>query len=232
MKHILKLLAILMLASPVSSRAATLLGLAIDRSGSISVGDFNLQRQAYINVLNDINVVPRDGSVAIGVYSFGATVITEFPAAFITAGNHAALIAAVSGMTQVNSGATALGPAIQAAAADLLALVPANNTDRHIIDVSTDGAGNSGINQVTASANAIAAGIDQVNGLGVGGSANLNFVAGVGSFGVQVDSFDDFETAIERKIVREVHGTPEGGFTVLMLGGAMLGLAWFRRRLA
>ena len=51
-----------------SANAATLeLGLAIDGSGSMSVAEFNLQRDAYISVLSDITVLPRDGTTAIGI---------------------------------------------------------------------------------------------------------------------------------------------------------------------
>ncbi len=232
MKTIFALLAAVLLASAGTSRAATLLGLAIDRSGSISNADYALQINAYINVLNNISVIPRDGSLAIGVYSFGGSANTIFPAAFITGANHAALMTAVTGMlTRADTGATALGPAIALAANDLWSL-SSDLSDRHVIDVSTDGFGNTGINQVTASNNALALGIDQINGLGVGSGANLNFVGGAGSFAVQVSSFNDFETAIERKIIRETRGVPEGGFTVFMLGGAMLGMAVLRRRLA
>lgn len=224
------LLALALLAAPVTTQAATILGLALDRSGSISAADFNLQKNAYLSVLADPNVLPTDGSVAIGVYSFGATAFNHFPAAYITGANLPALLSAISGITQFSSGATALGDAITMARMDLLSL--SNNlADKHVIDVSTDGLGNTGENQVTARNNALFAGIDQINGLLVGSAASSSFVGGTGSFSVSVDTFADFETALERKIVKEVKQTPEAGSTVALLGCALLGLAYARRRL-
>jgi hypothetical protein len=230
-KSILQLLAAVFLAAPVTTQAATILGLALDRSGSISASDFNLQKNAYLSVLADPTVLPTDGSVAIGVYSFGATAVTHFPAAYINGANLPDLLTAISSITQFSSGATALGPVIQLAAADMWSL-SGNSSDKHVIDVSTDGFGNTGINQVTARDNALALGIDQINGLLVGSGASSTFVGGTGSFSITVDNFADFETALERKIVREVNPTPEAGSTVALLGCALLGLAYARRRLA
>jgi hypothetical protein len=225
------LLALALMAAPVTTQAATILGLALDRSGSISAADFTLQKNAYINVLQDPGVLPTDGTVAIGLYSFGATAVTHFPAAYITGANLPNLIAAITNLTQFNSGATALGDVIQMASLDMWAL-SSNTSDKHVIDVSTDGAGNIGLNQVTARNNALTLGIDQINGLLVGSASSSSFVGGTGSFAVSVDTFADFETALERKIVKEVKPTPEAGSTVALLGCALLGLAYARRRLA
>lgn len=224
-----KLLGVLLAAVfAASAQAITYLGLGIDRSGSISAGDFALQKGAYAAALGNATVLPQDGSVAIGVWSFGETVIQHFALAPITGANVAALVAAINGMTQVSSGATALGPVIQTMQA---ALSPfANNAnDKTIMDISTDGAGNTGINQVTAATAAIAAGIDQINGLGVGGAANLNFVMGVGSFGVQVNDFGDFQAALEQKLRRETGQVPDAGSSLLLMALGLAGLVGFRR---
>lgn len=229
MKRLVSLITAL-IALPVCAQAITYLGLGIDRSGSISASDFTLQINAYASTLADASVLPQDGTVAIGVWSFGETVFEHFAPTVITAGNVASLVAAVNSITQFDPLATALGPVIEAMQVSLLAAAGAG--DRTVMDISTDGNGNIGINQVTASSNAILAGIDQINGLGVGGGANLDFVNGAGSFGVQVDSFADFEVALERKIIRETRGVPDTGSTALILIGGLVGLVSLRRRLA
>lgn len=201
------------------------LGLAIDGSGSISSANFSLQRTGYVNALTD--VLPIDGSVAVGVWQFGTTVTQVFAVTLIdSAAAKTALINAIAGMTQVG-GNTALGPAIQTAATALLG--NAITSDRQVIDVSTDGEGNTGISQTTASANALAAGIDQINGLGIGAGANLNFVGGTGSFGVTATSFATFESTLTTKLHREITGAPDAGNTLILLSLGILGLAGLRR---
>lgn len=199
-------LCLLFLGTSAQAVPTTELALGIDRSGSISGTNFTLQRDAYASVLADPSVLPQDGSVAIGVWSFGQTVIQHFALAAIDGSNIGNLISAINGMTQVNSGATALGTAIEAATTALTS--SGNAGAKKVIDISTDGFGNSGTNQVTAANNAIAAGVDQVNCLGVGGSANCNFAAGTGAFSINVSSFGDFEQALRSKILRETGQVP------------------------
>jgi hypothetical protein len=222
-KLVLGLVAISALVSNANA-ITTELALAIDDSGSIGVPDFENQRNGYINALNNIFANPAFyGQAAIAVYKFADAVVTVFPATEInTPADLAALTAALAAMPYT-AGSTALGPAIQQAAADLLGNGIVSS--RQVIDVSTDGGGNVGVDQVTASNAALAAGIEQINGLGVGASANLNFVGGAGSFAIQVTDYGaPFQNALEGKLTREIIGTPDGGSSLALLALGVLGV--------
>lgn len=216
--------------SAVPASAATLeLALAIDGSGSISASNFALQRDAYVSVLSDLSVLPRDGSVAIGVYLFSSNVQTVFSFAEITAANHGALIAAVQAMVRP-AGNTNIAGAITTATNDIFS--NSISSDRQLIDVSTDGANNIG-NLANARNAAIAAGIEQVNCIGIGNGANCsNVIAGTGAFSLQANNFEDFEAALRKKIVREVTGgVPEPTtWAMLIAGFGLIGGAMRRRR--
>lgn len=218
-----------LLVGTVANALPTGLALGIDGSSSISASNFQLQRDAYASVLGSL--VPTDGSVAIGVWQFSSNVQQEFALTLIdsqTAKDN--LVSAVLGMTQLNQG-TAIGTAIDTAAAALIGY-GLSNLDKSLIDISTDGINTVGGSPVTAANNAVAAGIDQVNCLGVGGSANCGFIAGTGSFAVAANSFADFEAALETKIGKEINGViPEPGAVSLFgVSALVLGLASRRRR--
>lgn len=217
-------------ASLAATQAATInteLALLIDGSGSMSAPEFALQKNGYLAAL--ASEVPTDGTVAIGVWQFGTAVSSVFPTTIIGgAGDLNNLLAAITAMNQ-SGGNTALGPAIQTASLDLN---NANGIDslRQIIDVSTDGVGNiTPPTQTDARDAALLNGIEQINGIGVGGGANLNFVGGVNSFGIQVNSFDDFAPAIASKLRVEIGRVPDAGSTLALTGLAMLGLFGMRR---
>ena len=202
------------------------LALVIDVSGSISASDFSLQKQAYVNALSNASILPANGTVAIGVYQFASTVITRLtPLTISTAADRTTLIAAINAITDTGGG-TAIGDAITVASNDLLG--NAITSQRQIIDVSTDGQSNVGSNDVTAATNAVAAGIDQINCLGVGGAANCNFIRGVGSFSTLAANFAAFQTALETKLTIET-SVPEPA-TLTILGMGMLALGAVRRR--
>ena len=107
---------------------------------------------------------------------------------------------------------------------------------RQVIDVSGDGAQNSGADTSDARDAALAAGIDQINGLPILGEGGLlafyqnNIQGGVGSFTEPADSFEDFDAAVRSKIGREIVTTiPEPETYALMLAG-LGAVGWVARR--
>ena len=200
------------------------LAIVIDSSGSISNADFATQQTSYVNALNAL--LPLDGSVAIEVINFSSTVQVVFPEAIITAANFTALKTAIQNMPKLDA-ATAIGDAIAKAATDLNTVTIASL--RQVIDVSTDGVSNTGQNDVTAANNAVTAGIEQVNCLGIGGAANCNFIAGAGSFSINAANFAAFEGALNTKLAREIGLVPELA-SLLLLASGLIGAGLIARR--
>ena len=214
--------------APSQADAAVIgLSLLIDQSGSISAANYALQKVGYINALTAL--LPTDGSIALEVKQFGTTVQSVFALQTITAATKLTLLANLGSMTQ-SGGLTATGPAIQSAATDLLGFA---GLTKRIIDVSTDGFGNVGINEGVAALAAVAAGINQVNVICIGGSANCAFNAGTGSFNVSA-SFANFESTLRGKLAREITpGVPEPStWAMMLIGFAGLAFVGYRRRTA
>lgn len=201
------------------------LALLIDGSGSISASEFSLQRSGYTSGLL---VLPTDGSVAVGVWQFaGSTIQSVFTTTIIdSVATRTNLINAIAGMSQLGGG-TPLGAAITTASNALLgnSIV----SDRQLIDVSTDGVASD--DAVAARNAALAAGIEQINGLLVGPSTNNSFVGGVGSFAIAVPDFAAFGPAIQTKLLRETGqtGVPDSGNTFALMSLGLFGLIAVRR---
>jgi hypothetical protein len=221
-------LALLFMATSAKAVAIGIV-LGIDASGSMSNAEYQLQVDAYANVLGSL--LPDDSSIALGVYQFGANVEQVFSLQVIDAAAKANLVATLGGLTRagINTGATNIGETIQLAAADILAFGLGNITENALIDISTDGFWNTGPDPSAVALNAVAAGINQVNCLGVGGGADCSFIAGTGSFSLAAASFADFEAALQTKLEREIDPIPEPGAALLFGFGALV-VGWSTRR--
>jgi Protein of unknown function (DUF1194) len=150
-----------------------------------------------------------------------------------------------------NFSGTAPGSAIQFATP----LFSSNDYDgqRWVIDVSGDGAQNAGVSTSLARDNALAAGVDAINGLPIDiGSSTLietwyrnNIQGGAGSFVIPAKGFTDFGRAIEQKLFLELSLPPTNPPDIVidppstavpepatMLGITLAGggLAWLKRR--
>lgn len=200
-----------LLLAPFGAHALPIgLALVLDESGSISAGNFAIQTSGYVNALN--NVLPTDGSVAVGVYSFSSPGDEEtiFSMRLIdSAADLTDLTTAINNNTQSDN-ATCISCGITQAANDINTF-GYGNLESAIIDVSTDGRWNRGVNpDGTASAwvaTALGNGLlkANVNCLGIGASADCSFQSGTESFTVTASSFAAIQGALENKIRRELN---------------------------
>ena len=215
--------------------------LLMDVSGSVNSTEFNLQRTGYANAFQSAAVHSAIASTTNGVAVrlvqwSGATQQAESIAwthIFDVASSNA-VGAAIAAMSRSFSGSTAIGAAI-------------NNTFASIgdeVDVSGDGTTNDGIASVTGRNNALAAGVDVINGLVIGGSSGVlshyqsDVIGGTNgngspAFALTASTFSDFETAITNKLSAEITGTgiPDPGM-IAIFGLGLAGLAYTRRRKA
>jgi hypothetical protein len=207
----------------------TAIYLAIDSSGSILQNGFELQRDAYASLLSGI---ATDGSLAIGVSQFSSTINEEFALTVIDSEqDRTNLINAINAMSWLDQ-LTNISGAIEAATTALTNAFTCTEAINCLIDVSTDGfqVGFGGTPAGSA-ADAITAGVDQVNCVGIGNSADCTFIAGTDSFFEIANDFDGFAAALRKKLAREgvIDPIPLPA-TAWMLFAGLGGLAAMKRR--
>jgi hypothetical protein len=219
-------LALPLMIAGASSAQANVISLNLDGSGSISSSDFTLQKNGYISALTAL--LQPDGLNSIAVYQFSNTVQQVFALTTIsTAAQKTALLTAIGAMSQIGS-TTAIGDSITTAknAINTFTGNTCTTTSTCLIDVSTDGVNNTGLDPNTATTTANASGI-KVNCLGVGGSANCGWNNAGLDF--TASSFSAFTAAITSKLSVELTKAPEP-ITITVFGAGLAGAASLRRR--
>ena len=248
-RHFTASIAIVLGAAATSAHAVTTvdleLALLVDVSGSISRAEFDLQRQGYANAFDDAGI---QASIA-GGRSLAATLVywsgTSQQAQVVgwtlidSAASASSFASAILAAPRTFSGGTNPNNAIDFA----VPLFASNDFDgvRQVIDVSGDGQGNAASTSAARNA-ALAAGIDQLNGLPILGSDpsllafyQNNVQGGAGSFTQAASGFADFDDAVRLKIGREIVGPipaipePET-YAMLLLGLGVIGFVSRRRK--
>jgi hypothetical protein len=231
-----------------SAQAASLtsvdleLSLLVDVSGSVDSTEFDLQKQGYVNAFKSASVVNAIQSGAIGkiavnfIYwsgsseqqeAVGWTVINDLASA-------TAFADAIDNTLRPFGGSTSISGGLDFAA-------PKFNTNdfdgtRKVIDVSGDGSNNSGRSIFDARNDALSA-VDTINGLTIGDDSLAryytdNVIGGSDSFVIASDNFTDFESAVLKKLKKEISTPIPEPTTILgtLVFGSLGGGALLRRK--
>lgn len=209
-------------APPPAIDVASALVLAVDTSGSVSSQRFELQKQGYAaafrnpRVLNAIRSLATQ-SIAVTMMQWTGPRLHVVVADWTrvkdeaTADAFAATIEAAP--RQLFGGGTSISGAIDFARV-LLAQSPFRAA-RQVIDISGDGANNSGRPVTQARDEAVAAGVG-INGLpilslepGLDHYYYDNVIGGPGAFMIPAENYDTFADAVLKKLITEIaDGSP------------------------
>jgi uncharacterized protein YegL len=245
-----------LMAVSVGAKADTILGFALDASGSVSIANYNLVRNGLNAALAGL---PLDGTVQVTIVTYGTNVATVIAPTVLTAASLPAVQAAITNHGKAGGGTNTAGAITSLTG--LMTGAPGFGTPgtNSIMNLVTDGVPNSQPAAVAAAVAAAAAGIDALSieaiGSGVSSQTALNNMAAIafpnpvtilpvnsvnipnpisGSFVVPVSDFTAFGPVIAAKViaaVRPPNGVPEPGTLMLLsLGLLMIGASTRRAR--
>jgi len=203
--------------SPTQSDVTVALVLAVDTSGSVSSGRFELQKQGYAaafrnsQVLNSIRSLATQ-AIAVTMMQWTGprlhVVVVDWTLINDKTSAEAFAAAIEAAPRQLFGGGTSISGAIDYSRV-LLAGNPFRAT-RRVIDVSGDGSNNSGRSVIQARDEAVADGIG-INGLpiltvepGLDRYYYDNVIGGPGAFMIPAENYDTFADAILKKLISEI----------------------------
>ena len=215
-----KVLATLILAAAASQGAVEKdICLALDGSSSMGSANFDIQKNATADTIENATFVPADGTVAISVIQFGSSAQLEVSRTVIDSPATATVVA-----NQIRAISYADGFSTHTEAAITLCQnsLVLGDSAKHIIDISTDGNPESLSDTITSADNAITAGVNVINALGTGPQVNpsqLNQIVRPqpvsvipdDGFVVLVPDFNSYEEALQQKLSTEAGGVPPSG---------------------
>lgn len=218
---------LLCLATPLRAQEVDLeLVLLADASGSITQAEIDFQRESTATAITDPAVLSAirntlTGSIAVTYVEWAANQATVVDWTIIDSPETAeAFAAALLGPPRMAAGRNAIGNALL----EGKRLIETNDIRslRQVIDFSGDSAGNfSGVSIEEARREVIAAGI-VINGLPIldGGPDDpllaeyeSRIIGGPGAFAIPALGREEFVTALRRKLILEIAGTPLGAAT-------------------
>jgi Protein of unknown function (DUF1194) len=205
--------------SPAQGSVDLDLVLAVDASGSVNAGRFELQKRGYAAAFRNPRIVQaieagaRQAIAVAMVQWTGPSLhieVVDWMRVSDPASAQALASAIEAAPRRLFGGGTSLSGAIDHGVT-MLAASPFHG-QRRVIDISGDGSNNAGRPPSVARDEAVRAGI-VINGLPIAWiEPDLelyyrdNVVGGPGSFVVAVDSYDNFADAILNKLVTEIAG--------------------------
>jgi Mg-chelatase subunit ChlD len=203
----------------------TAIAFVVDGSGSMDNTEFGLQLEGIAAALENASIVPRDGSVSVAVIQFSGTAQNEIPLTQITnAGVAASLATQVRAIDQLAcEGDFCTNTAAGIEMATTL-LSGAGAGTRRSIMISTDGGANVGSPDgqtaaIAAADAAIAAGVNEISGIGVGAQIDMAQLEELVRNGTstQAQTFNDYAAAVEPLIASIVSGGQSGGGAIFQL---------------
>jgi hypothetical protein len=213
--------------SPAQTEVSVALVLAVDTSGSVSMGRFELQKQGYAaafrnpQVLNAIRSLDTQ-SIAVTMFQWTGpllhVVVVDWSPIKDEASASAFADAVAAAPRQLFGGGTSISGAIDYARV-LLGQSPYKGA-RRIIDISGDGSNNSGRQVTAARDEAVASGV-VINGLpiltvepGLDRYYYDNVIGGPDSFMIPAANYDNFADAILKKLLNEIAAGPGSYATI------------------
>jgi hypothetical protein len=206
--------------NPAEADVAVALVLAVDTSGSVSMGRFELQKQGYAAAFRNPQVLSAIRSLATQSIAvtmmqwtgpFLHVVVVDWAAIKDEASAEAFAAAIEAAPRRLFGGGTSISGAIDFSRL-LLARSP-YRAFRRVIDVSGDGSNNSGRDVIEARDEAVADGIG-INGLpiltvepGLDRYYRDFVIGGPGAFMIPVKDYDNFADAVLKKLINEIAAT-------------------------
>jgi hypothetical protein len=200
--------------------------LCIDGSSSMGSGGFGIETEGTAQAVE--NVIPHNGSVRLTVIQFSSDAQLEVGPVVIDDTNFADVANDIRNISYL-TGQTDIRDCVELAQATVESLMP--ETDRWVLDVSSDGGPQDPQAAYDAADVAYNAGFDAINGIGIGddfdgsdpNNPGYEFmehfvrpqpVGGEDGFWVWAQTVDDYPEILAQKIEREI-GCVGGDATVL-----------------